>query len=200
MSDAAPGRPRPASPRDLFVGFTTLALQGFGGVLPVAQQTLCERKRWLTREEFLEMLAVAQVLPGPNICNLALMVGDRFFGWRGAAAALLGMMLVPMLVVLTVAAIYTSFSTDPMVAGALRGMGAVSAGLIAGTGIKLAASLGRNPLGLLRSVSFAAVAFVTVAWLRAPLVFVLLLLGGLAGALAWVALRAAPADPPAERR
>ena len=110
------------------------------------------------------------------------------------------MMLVPMLVVLTVAAIYTSFSTDPMVAGALRGMGAVSAGLIAGTGIKLAASLGRNPLGLLRSVSFAAVAFVTVAWLRAPLVFVLLLLGGLAGALAWVALRAAPADPPAERR
>ena len=127
MSDAASGRPRPASPRELFVGFTTLALQGFGGVLPVAQQTLCERKRWLTREEFLEMLAVAQVLPGPNICNLALMVGDRFFGWRGAAAALLGMMLVPMLVVLTVAALYSSFSTNPVVAGALRGMGAVSA-------------------------------------------------------------------------
>ena len=92
------------------------------------------------------------------------------------------------------------FSADPVVAGALRGMGAVSAGLIAGTGIKLATSLGRNPLGLARSVAFAAVAFVTVAWLRAPLVFVLLLLGGVACALAWVALRADPADPPGKPR
>src|SRR6478672_9644914 len=92
----------PRSPRELFVAFTLLALQGFGGVLAVAQRVLCEQRRWLTKEEFLEILAVGQVLPGPNVCNVALMVGDRFFGWRGAFAALAGMMTVPLLIVLAV--------------------------------------------------------------------------------------------------
>ncbi len=78
-------RARPASPGDLFFTFNRLALQGFGGVLAIAQRELVERKGWLTRQEFVEMLALSQVLPGPNIVNLALMFGDRFFGLRGAA-------------------------------------------------------------------------------------------------------------------
>ena len=88
--------PAPRSPLDLFLRFNRMALQGFGGVLAVAQIELVERSGWLTREEFVETLSLAQVLPGPNVCNLALMTGDRFFGWRGAAAALGGMMLVPL--------------------------------------------------------------------------------------------------------
>src|ERR1700693_5786855 len=93
---------RPSSNKELFIAFTLLALQGFGGVLAVAQRVLCEQRRWLTKEEFVEILAVGQVLPGPNVCNVALMVGDRFFGWRGAFAALAGMMAVPLLIVLVV--------------------------------------------------------------------------------------------------
>jgi chromate transporter len=100
MSDT----PRPASPGDLFFTFTRLALQGFGGVLAVAQQELVERKRWLTRQEFVEMLALAQVLPGPNVVNLALMFGDRFFGLRGALAAVSGMLAVPMVIVMALTA------------------------------------------------------------------------------------------------
>ena len=79
-----PARARPASTGDLFFTFNRLALQGFGGVLAVAQRELVERKGWLTHEEFVEMLALSQVLPGPNVVNLALMFGDRFFGLRGA--------------------------------------------------------------------------------------------------------------------
>ena len=52
------------------MSFTWLALQGFGGVLAIAQRVLCEDKRWLTKEDFLELLAVGQVLPGPNVCNM----------------------------------------------------------------------------------------------------------------------------------
>ena len=74
------GACRPASTGDLFITFNRLALQGFGGVLAVAQRELVERKRWLTREQFVEMLSLSQVLPGPNVVNLALMLGDRFFG------------------------------------------------------------------------------------------------------------------------
>src|ERR1700750_1840910 len=95
----------PRSIAELFDASTRLALQGFGGVLPIAQRELVERERWLTREQFLELLAVAQVLPGPNIVNLSLMFGDRAFGWRGGLAALGGMILAPwgLVMVLTVA-------------------------------------------------------------------------------------------------
>ena len=77
-------RPQPASLADLFFSFTWLALQGFGGVLAVIQREMVERKRWLTQEQFLEDWAVAQIMPGPNVVNLSLMVGGRHFGLPGA--------------------------------------------------------------------------------------------------------------------
>ena len=68
---------QPRSKTDLFVSFTVLALQGFGGVLAVVQRELVEKKRWMTREQFVEDWAVAQIMPGPNVINLALMIGGR---------------------------------------------------------------------------------------------------------------------------
>ena len=90
-------RPRPHSLRELFWAFTWLALQGFGGVLAVVQRELVERKRWLTREQFVEDWAVAQIMPGPNVVNLSMMIGDRHFGLSGAIAALAGMLALPSL-------------------------------------------------------------------------------------------------------
>jgi len=190
--------PRPASPLDLFVSFTWLALQGFGGVLAVSQRVLCEDKRWLTKEQFLEMLAIGQVLPGPNVCNVALMVGDRFFGWRGAFAALGGMMAVPLVIVMTLAVLYVEFAANPLVASALRGMGAVAAGLIVGTALKLAPALRGNPMGVATCVAFGAATFVLVALLRFPLVGVLLGLGALACTVAWLRVRHSVAPPRAD--
>ena len=180
MTRATAGLSRPDSPGELFRSFTLLALQGFGGVLAVAQRVLCEEKHWLSRDEFVEILSVAQVLPGPNVCNVALIVGDRFFGLRGALAALGGMMAVPLLIVLAVTALYAHHAANPVVAGALRGMGAVAAGLIAGTGLKLAATLRSNPMGLTVCTGLLAAAFVAVALLRWPLAWVLMGLGVLA--------------------
>lgn len=169
----------------MFVVFTTLALQGFGGVLAVAQRVLCEQKRWLTRDQFVEILAIGQVLPGPNVCNIALMIGDRFFGLRGAFAALGGMIAIPLVIVLLVTAVYSHFATVPAVAGALKGMGAVSAGLIAGTGLKLSGTLRANVLGWPACALLAVAVFVVVALLRWPLIWVLLGVGTLACTAAW---------------
>ena len=141
-------RPRPNSLSDLFFSFTILALQGFGGVLAVVQRELVEKKRWMTREEFVEEWAVAQIMPGPNVVNLSLMIGDRYFGLRGAMTALAGMLAVPLLVVLSLALVYARFADNPQVAGALRGMGAVAAGLITATGLKLSSAIKKNPLGV----------------------------------------------------
>lgn len=188
--DRQPGSlSRPASPAELFVAFTLLALQGFGGVLAVAQRVLCEQRRWLSKEEFVEILAVGQVLPGPNVCNVALMVGDRFFGWRGAFASLAGMMAVPLVIVLLITAAYSEYASHAAVAGALKGMGAVAAGLIIGTGFKLATALRVNPMGLPICLMLIVVAFAGVALLRWPLVWVLIGLGTIGCAYAWRRLR-----------
>ncbi|HEY8710482.1 MAG TPA: chromate transporter [Burkholderiaceae bacterium] len=179
----------PASLRELFFAFNRLALQGFGGVLPVTQRELVERRRWLTQDQFVEMLAVSQVLPGPNVVNLALMFGDRAFGMRGAFAALAGMLLAPMVIVLALAALYGQFAQVPAVTGALRGMGAVAAGLVASTGLKLLGTLRRNPMGVPVSVALAATILLATAWLRLPLVWMVLGLGGVAIVIAWSRLR-----------
>lgn len=170
-------RPTPQSLTDLFVSFTLLALQGFGGVLAVVQRELVEKKRWLTREEFVEEWAVAQIMPGPNVVNLSLMIGHRYFGLPGALAALAGMLTVPLVVVLLLALVYAQFAHHPGVAGALRGMGAVAAGLIAATGLKLMGALKLHPLGLPICIALAMACFTGVALLRLPLAYVLLGLG-----------------------
>jgi chromate transporter len=146
---------------------------------------LCEERRWLTKAEFLELLAIGQVLPGPNVCNLSLMVGDRYFGTRGAFAALAGMIAAPLAIALAAMALYAQFADHPVVAGALRGMGAVAAGLVLGTAIKLALPLRTSPLGLPLVAALGAACFAAVAWARLPLAVVLLTLGPLACALAW---------------
>ncbi len=178
-------RPRPGSLAELFWAFTWLALQGFGGVLAVVQRELVEKKRWMGNDEFVEDWAVAQIMPGPNVVNLAIMIGDRYFGFRGAAVAVAGMLLLPMLLVLALAVAYARFSDAPAVAGALRGMGAVAAGLVAGVGCKLAASLARHPLGPLVCAAVAAITFVAMVVLRWPLMWILPVVGGTACVLTW---------------
>ena len=174
-----PARPQPASLADLFFSFTWLALQGFGGVLAVIQREMVERKRWLTQEEFLEDWAVAQIMPGPNVVNLSLMVGGRYFGLKGALAALAGMLAVPLVIVLLLGVMYTRLGDNPQMAGALRGMAAVSAGMIAATGVKLATALARHPLPLWLTLSIAVLGVLMVAVFRWPLLYVLLGLGGI---------------------
>ena len=182
-------RPRPKSLRDLFVSFTFLALQGFGGVLAVVQRELVEKKRWMTREEFIEDWAVAQIMPGPNVVNLSLMIGGRYFGLKGALAALAGMLTVPLVIVLMLALVYAQFANHPGVAGALRGMGTVAAGLIVATGLRLAGALQKNALGLGWCAVLGTLCFVAVALLRLPLVYVLLGLGGVACTVAYKKLK-----------
>lgn len=181
--DGTLGAPR--SRADLFWSFSWLALQGFGGVLAVVQRELVERKRWLTREQFVEDWAVAQIMPGPNVVNLSMMIGDRCFGLSGALAALAGMLTLPTLAVVLLAALYSNVADVPLVQGALRGMGAVAAGLILGTGIKLIGALRANPLGMPACIGLALATFVAIGLLRLPLGPVLLVLGGAACVWAW---------------
>ena len=174
---------------DLFVSFTLLALQGFGGVLAVVQRELVEKKRWLTRDEFIEDWAVAQIMPGPNVVNLSMMIGARSFGLKGALAALAGMLTVPLIIVLLLALLYAQFLDHPGVAGAPRGGGAGGAGLIAAPRLKMFCGLLKNALGVRLCVTFGVLCFVAIALLRWPLIYVLFGLGSIACMLAWKKLK-----------
>lgn len=184
-TDPAAPRPQPRDCADLFWSFTWLALQGFGGVLAVVQRELVEKKRWMTNDEFVEDWAVAQIMPGPNVVNLSIMIGERYFGWCGAMAALAGMLTFPLILVLVLAVVYAQFASQPAVAGALRGMGAVAAGLIAGMGLKLSSTLRKHPLGLAVCVGLVALTVIAMAVLRWPLFWTLPSVGLLACVLTW---------------
>lgn len=195
MTNTCTSTDRPNAPRsraDLFWSFSWIALQGFGGVMAVVQRELVEKKRWLTREQFVEDWAVAQIMPGPNVVNLSMTMGDRYFGLSGALAALAGMLALPSVLVLLLAAGFASVADSALAQGALRGMGAVAAALIMATGIKLMAALHGNPMG--RSVCLALVALTVLAMavFKLRLAVVLLTLGGGACLWAWHCLRATP--------
>ena len=190
MNASAPGRARPASCGELFWAFQGMALQGFGGVLPVAQRILVEQRDWMSRSEFLALLSLGQVLPGPNIVNMALIFGDRQFGWRGAAAAVAGLMIAPLAIVLLLAAGVRHLGSVPQVADALRGMGVVAAGLVLSTAFKLGTALRRSTLGLSLALAIVAATVVAVGLLRVPLVVALAAVAPLAWWLAWWRLRA----------
>ena len=178
----------PRNKADLFWSFTILALQGFGGVLTVVQRELVEKKRWLSMEQFVEDWAVAQILPGPNVVNLSLMLGGRHFGLGGALSALAGLLLAPLLLVLLLAALFAGIADTQLAQGMLRGMGAVSAGLILATGLKMLTALRHNPMGRLSCLLLLAATLVAVVVLRWPLALTLLCLAPLATVWAWYGL------------
>lgn len=125
----------------LFKVFSHMALQGFGGVLPFAYRHLVERTQWLTAAEFGQLLSIAQLLPGPTICNLSVMVGQRHAGVAGGFSALAGLLLGPFFIVIALGAAYQGLAHHPVFVDAMRGMAAAASGLILATALKLAVGM-----------------------------------------------------------
>jgi len=173
--------PKPSVSRfALFVTFSRISLSSFGGALFWARRGLVERQRWFTEREFVELLSLGQLLPGPNVLNLTVMVGYRFAGWTGAAASVVGYLGWPCLVVIGMGVLYKHYGALPQVQQALAGMSIVAAGLLLATVIKLAMVLPR----CWRPWLFGMLAFVGVGIMRWPLLWVM-------GALApWAVLAA----------
>jgi chromate transporter len=174
-------RPTPAA---LFAVFFSIALSGFGGTLPFARRTLVERRGWLTPEDFTETLSLCQTLPGPNVVNMSIVVGARACGWRGSIAAFAGLVGTPVIIVIMLGMLYSRFGALDVVRHALVGLGASASGLVVATAARMAEPLLRSRPWL--AAPFIAVAFGAVAILRLPLPYVLIVLGPLSIAAAWV--------------
>ena len=156
-------------------------MSGFGGVLPWARRTLVERDKILTSEEFSAILGICQIVPGPNIVNLAVCVGSRFGGAKGAAASVLGLTLGPISLVMLLAVLYDHYSYLDAVKGLLRGISAVGVGLIASTGFKMLRDEFRYPAMLLVVI----VTILAASYFHLGLGLVVLVASPLAIFLAW---------------
>ena len=185
MSDVTaqpPAAPQIPSHADLFLAFAKITLSGFGGTLPWTRRMFIEEKRWLTEEEFNEIYALCQFLPGPNIVNVTAVVGSRMRGWTGAIAAWAGFLTFPFCFMVILAALYTKFGDLDVLRRVLTGLAAAAAGLLIATLLKMAAPMfkrfGPAPFVLIATA-------LSIGVMRWPLVWVMLALVPVSIGLSW---------------
>lgn len=166
----------PPSRSQLFIGFLKLGLVSFGGALPHARRAIVEKQRWLSPDEFVELLGLCQFLPGGNIINLSVAVGMRFRGVSGALSALLGMVAGPSLIVVLLGMIYEHTQDDPRVRHMFTGLAAAAAGLLVSMAIRIVMPVLRKTRVAPAAALIAALAFIAIALLRFPLVPTMLVL------------------------
>jgi chromate transporter len=167
--------------RALFLGFSSVGLSGFGGVLPFARRMLVDERQWMSAEEFNTQLGLCQFLPGPNVVNLAVLVGKRYRGVAGAVVAPLGLLAAPFAIVLLLALLYDRYGDLPLAQSILRGIAAAGCGLLFAMAWRMGSALTSKMLFL----PFTVLTVAAVAWLRWPLPAVMV--GGLlvSGGVAW---------------
>ena len=168
--------------RQLFLGFFSIGLSGFGAVLPQAHRMLVQQRRWLNEEEFTELLGLGQILPGPNIVNMSIAIGSRFHGGAGAWLAVAGLMLAPLVIVLGMAMLYDHYQNLPDVQGTLHGLASAAAGLL----LAMVLRMGEKVELHWQAVLLAMLTFIAVGVLHWPLLPILLVLGPLS---VWLARR-----------
>src|SRR5690348_13913220 len=145
MSDAEPSAtadpPRPDEAQislpTLIRVFAKVGLMSFGGALSGwMYREIVQRRHWLAEDEFLSGLALGQIMPGANVANLSLFIGQRLRGGSGAAMALIGMLLPPAILVVLLAIIYERFVDIAWIHRFIDGVAAAAIGLLVVVGVK----------------------------------------------------------------
>ncbi len=177
---------------ELFLLFFRVGLSSFGGGVPAwIHRAFVEQRDWLGEEEFSAALALGRIMPGANVVNLAVLIGQRLRGALGAVAAATGLLIGPSLTVIGLATGYRHFAGSIVLRAALEGTTAAAAGLLIGMGVVSGSriiSKGVKSRGrALQSVSVTAVMagmFFSIGVLRFPMVPTVLCLAPFSIALA----------------
>jgi chromate transporter len=182
--DAEPAHHPPVSLLGLFLVCLQIGLFSFGGGLSGwINQEVVVRRRWMSEDEFLGGLALCQVMPGINVTNLIVYIGQRVRGVPGALVGLVGLVIGPFFVVIGLVAIYERVAGVPWLQAAFDGMAAAAVGLLLLVGFKGVQRVGRRPSAAL----VIAAIVITVGILQWPLVPVVLVMAPVSVALAWSA-------------
>ncbi|WP_202596414.1 chromate transporter [Mesorhizobium loti] len=182
LNMSEPETPPAPSCSQLFWIFTRIALTSFGGGLSGwLLREFVQNRKWMTQEEFLNGLSISQALPGVNVKNMAVWIGYRLLGWRGAIIGFVGIIVPPAIVIVLLGTLFSSLSRYPLTHVALTGAAAAAVGLSLSMGITAARALPRNAF----PIAIMAATFVAVALLHWPLFWVVLAAGFVSVAYAY---------------
>ena len=175
--------------RDLFWTFLKIGAFTFGGgyaMVALLEREFVEDKQWLSREEFLDMVAIAESTPGPVAVNSATYVGYKIEGAEGAAASTLAVCLPSFVVIYLISLVFDRFLQLSAVASAFRGIQVCVIYLIFSAGVRMLKALDKSPFatGVLAAVMLVMVGL-SLAGVSVSSIL-LILLSGAAGVAAWL--------------
>lgn len=169
--ESGPHRPAAST---LFLLFSLIGLTSFGGGLSARMmREFVEERHWLDEDDFLNGLALSQALPGVNVKNLAIWIGYRLCGWRGAVAGFAGIIVPPAILIVLLGVLFSTLARFSLTHVALAGAAAAAIGL----SISMALTAVRRLPRRLFPFFMMAVTFVGVALLHWPLVWTVLAAG-----------------------
>ena len=130
---------------NIFWSFFKIGIFTFGGgfaMIPLIEREIIERRKWIAKEDFLEMMVVAQSAPGPIALNTAVFVGYKMRGYAGALAATLGVVVPSFTVILLLAIFFSNVRNNPIVDAAFKGMRPAVVALIVAPMINILRGMG----------------------------------------------------------
>lgn len=167
---------------EIALAFNRIALASFGGGLGAwSREMVVVRKQWMSEEQFLSAMTMCRIMPGANQVNLAVFVGSSLRRGPGAVAAVVGLCLAPVALILGLGFVYFTFRELPAVKGALHGASAAAVALT----LTMAIKTGKKCLKGAVPVALFAGAFVLNGVLRWPLLLTLAILAPLSLIWAW---------------
>lgn len=161
-----------------------------GGLTAWLYREVVEKRRLMPEADFMGALTLAQVLPGINMSNLSVYVGQRLRGVQGAVVAMLGLILVPFFAIIFVGSVYARLLDMPGLHHVLDGLASAAVALLLAMGLKAIKVTRMQP----RQLGLAAAVVVLVGILRVPMVPVIIVLAPVSVWLAWKDLGKAPGD------
>jgi chromate transporter len=168
----------------LFVACLKVSLYAIGGGsgLVWARRIVVEQRRWITEQDFADIVSLCQFMPGPNIAGMAVCIGTRLGGAAGAIAAGAGFLVIPGIIGFSIGIWLLQNTHHPVLQNILGGISATAAGLLIATGLRMLAAHRRRPAAL----GFAALAFLLITVGKLPLLIVLFGLTPLGIAVAYL--------------
>jgi chromate transporter len=159
----------PVSVRALFIAFLKVSFFGFGGGLVWARRIAVEQRRWISEEEFADIVSLCQLMPGPNVVGIAVCVGAKLRGLIGTIAAVSGFVLMPWVIGFSLGVLYLQHTHVAVLQNILGGVSAAAAGLLIATGIRMLMPHRNRP----QALAVAALAVGGMAFTRLPLLAIL---------------------------
>lgn len=163
-----------------FVKVSAFTIGGGMAMVAVVRDILVVKRKWMTDDEFMDILAISQTLPGLMAVNTAIFIGYRLLGTKGSIVATLGSIMPPFIIILAIAMLFTGYQDNEIVMAVFKGIRPAVVALIAVPTIHMAI---RQRLNWFTG-AIAVATMLLIAFLKVSPIYIILVVGVIAAAVA----------------